>query len=199
MTDFDADIEEAVGIVTATEFSGDLDRMLPLVEALVAGWAQGRVRMESPEERRALAELHARLSAVVRQLNVATTAIEEVFRRHALATQARDLPLAGGQTVVYEAPKGSYHTDARAMRTALLAIAHTDGTITPEEVAGLFTEEVTVKVDHRKLNAIARKRGTAVAEAIDRHRVFRTPPPEQGKVRFPSMALTPAIPESTDG
>lgn len=180
-----ASAEPAFAIIPAPVFADDMERMLPLVESLVAGFAAGRVRMEDPSERLALVELRARILPVVERLQLAVTLIEKVFLQSALDTHAEKIRLPDDRVVAYEAPRGEYVTQAATLRSALAAIAHTDGTLSLSEVEEALAVVQTIKPNHTKLNSLAKRYGGDVAEAIAKHRQFVAPDPERGKVRFP--------------
>lgn len=167
------------------EFIADLERMLPLVQALVAGWSAGRVHMADPNDRAALVALRAAIVAVKDVLWSAQSVIERAFLDDAIARGATTTKLPDGRSVIYEPPRGEYVGDMRALRTALATIANLDGTVTMEEVDMALKEEVVVKPDHRRINAIAKRAGGSVAEAIAKHRQHVVPSGVQGKVRFP--------------
>lgn len=173
-----------MSVVPATEFSADMERMAPLVEALVSGFAAGRVRMEDPDERLALVLLHERLIPVIERLGMARTMIERVFLQYAVDQQADRVRLPDDRMVVYEQGRGSYTTDAVRLRTELMSIAALDGTVSQAEVNDALRVEETVTPNHTRLNALV-KRGGAVAEAIARHRQWVAPAATSGRVRFP--------------
>lgn len=175
----------AVEIVPAYMFTTDLERMAPLVDALVAGFAAGRVRMTDPAERLALVDLRARLVGVIGTLTDARNLIEQVFLQYAVEQKAAEVMLPDERRVHYEAARGEYITEAKKMRVALHALASLDGTVPPGEVDEALKEEVTIKPNHSKLNALAKKYGGTVAEVINANRTFVVPPPERGRVRFP--------------
>ena len=172
-------------IIPAPVFAEDMERMLPLVDALVAGFAAGRVRMEDPDERLALVELRRRVVPVIDRLELAVKMIDKVFLQYAVEENAERIRLPDDRLVMYDRPRGEYTTQAAPLRTALAAISRLDGSISMAEVDEALKVEQIVRPNHTKLNALAKRYGGAVKEAIDAHRTFIAPDPARGRVRFP--------------
>lgn len=189
--DFDGLDEELeqrqVSLVTAAEATDWLAPLSQQVEALVAGFAANRIRMTDPEQRAALVRMRAELDAVLEPLTLAKSTIDRVFLRYAVDAQAREVPIPGLGAVHYEPPKGQYVGQWAELRKALHAIGQLEGAPTPEEIDPAFTVVTEVKGNNTKLNALAKKYGGGVAEAIERHRTFVTPEAERGRVRFPEV------------
>lgn len=171
--------------VTAEAFIDDLVKLEPYVEALVAGFASGRIFMNQPSQRQALVELRAQILAVEGLLSTARTMIETVFKNALIDAGALSLPTPDGKEVTLEAARGDYVTKDQALYEALLAIARGSGDVPESEVHDAIRVATTYKANHAKLNAMAKKRGDAVAAVIAAHRTFVTPPAAAGRVRFP--------------
>lgn len=189
MTDFD-DLDEELAasqraLVTADEATQQLDALAPRVEALVAGLASNRIRMTDPRQRVDLVRLRAEILRVLEPLETARSMVDQVFLKYAVDSRAKEVPIPGMGAVVYEPPKGQYVGEWETMRAALHAIGQLDGAPTPEEIDPAFTVVTETKGNNTKLNALAKKYGGAVAEAIERHRQFVMPEPSRGRVRFP--------------
>lgn len=175
-----------VAVIRPPEFIADMERLLPLAEALVSGFAAGRVFMDDPEQRRQLVVLRDRIDAVVTTLHSAEAVIERAFKDTLIAAGARQIPVPDHQPVRFEPARGEYVGDFVVLRTELATMAAQTGVPPLEEVHLALTEVRTVKPDHRRLNAMHDRYGDEVAAIIDRHRQFVTPPAVAGRVRFPT-------------
>lgn len=174
-----------VAVVRAPEFSNDMERLLPLAEALVSGFAAGRVFMDDPEERRQLVVLRERIDAVVTTLGAAGAIIERAFKDTLVNAGAKAIPVPGLNPVKFEPARGEYVGDFAKLRAALAEMAASTGIPPLEEVHAALTEVRTVKPDHRRINAMRERYGAEVAAVIDRHRQFIDPPASAGRVVFP--------------
>lgn len=174
---------ELAPYVPAASFAAALARIHPDLEQTVAGFAQGRIRMDDPQERGDLADLHHELDRVIKLLAAVRSGIDTVFLTAARERNAKEIPLPEGRKVVYEAPRGSYTGDFRAMRRELAELAALHGDLPPDVVQDALREEVVVTPDHRKLNAIKARYGARAAAIIDGHRTFVVE--GTGRVRYP--------------
>lgn len=178
-------VEPATEPVTAEAFIDDLVKLEPYVEALVAGFSSGRIFMNQPSQRQALVDLHAQLEAVIGRLTSARLMIEHVFRDALVDKGAGAIPLPDGHEVILEPARGQYVTRDKELYEALLQVARTTGDVPEAEVHDAIRAVTEYKANHAKLNAMAKKRGSAVADIIAAHRTFVAPPASAGRVRFP--------------
>ena len=191
MDDLDDLLEQpkALVLVTPRQAVVSVASLREAAQALVAGLAANRIRMTDPQMRADLVALHEELAEAIQPLQLAKTTVERVFLMYAVDAQAKEVPIPGMGAVHYEAPRGEYIVQAKALRTALFEIHHLDGAPTVEEIdEALRVEEAPVKPNNTRLNALQKKYGGQVKEAIDQHRQFVAPPAENGRVRFPKAA-----------
>lgn len=170
-------------IVAPRAFAHALATMYPDLEQTVAGFASGRIRMDEPGDRGDLADLRYELDRVVKLLSSVRGAIDSVFLTAARERGAKEIPLPDDRKVVYEAPRGSYTGDFRAMRRELAELAALHGDLPPDIVQDALREEIVVTPDHRKLNAIKARYGARAGAIIDGHRTFVVE--GTGRVRYP--------------
>ena len=175
----------AVELVTAEAFIADLERLLPLVRTLVAGFSGNRIRMDSPAERERLFRLRSLATDVLSSLSLVPATIERVFLTAAISVGAEVVPVPGTSGVRYEKPKGEYVIQSRPLRVELLRISALDGSPTLEEIDAAIREVTTLKPNHTHINKLAKTYGGEVKAAIDKHRQWVAPEPERGRVRFP--------------
>ena len=176
----------AVELVPAGAFITDMERLEPLVTALVAGFAANRIRMDDAHVRAELVDLRSRLLRVIHPLRMTADTIERLFVMEAARLNAKVIGLGeDAGRVTYEPPRGEYVTSAPPLRRDLAALALAGEGITREEIDAALPEILTVKPNHTKLNALEKRYGGPVADAIRKHRQYVAPPPERGRVRFP--------------
>ena len=180
-----------VKVIPPEVFIEDMERLAPLVDALVSGFAAGRVFMGSPEQRRQLAVLWNRITAVTGTLSAASHVIETAFKNQAIEQGAKQIPVPGMLPVRFEQPRGSYTGDWATLRTELRRMALETGIPPLEDVERALREERVITPDHRVLNSLKDRYGGEVAETIDRLRQFIVPPPETGRVRMPAVKEEP--------
>lgn len=175
-------------LVTPAQAAAQVTGLKEAAEVLVAGLASNRIRMTDPKQRADLVRLHAELTEAIHPLALAKSTVERVFLMYAVDAQAKEVPIPGMGAVHYEAPRGEYIVQGKALRTALLELHHLDGAPTLEEIdEALRVEEAPVKANNTKLNALEKKYGGTVREAIGRLRQFVQPEAERGRVRFPKV------------
>jgi hypothetical protein len=156
-----------------------LDRELPTVSgiATVAADLRDMLRdMESfdmvratPSQRSQMVEWRYLLLDWIEPLRTWLNRLDAGWREAAERSGARQFPLhTGGVVSVDEAPT-TYSVQEQQLRSALLAHVR-DGLLAQEDVDRAITPMTTYKVDNRVLNTLARNRGTAVAETIEKYR-----------------------------
>lgn len=188
LSDDDLVVAPAVEIVTAPEFSADIERMLPYVEALVRGFAANRIRMTDTQERADLVTLRGHAQQIRDLLGLVTATIERVFATYAAEAEATTIPLGEGRRpVLFEKHRTEYVTRADELRRALLALHHTSGAPTEHEIEKAVKVVVTHVPDHRALNALVTKYGGEVKAAIEANRTRPEADPAKGRVRFPEL------------
>jgi hypothetical protein len=192
MTDED-DLDELLAqpgavttIITAPEADEAIRALEPRLAELVAGFAQGRIRMTDAQQRAQLVALRESARAAQEPLRLIADTIEKVFLTYAVEAGAKEVPIPGAGPVRYEAPRGEYVADWRALRSALIQANLDTGAPTLAEIEQAFSEEVIVKGNNTRLNGLATRYGGEVAEAIRAHRQYVAPGPEKGRVRFPA-------------
>lgn len=175
-------------LITPAQATAKVSGLKEAAEVLVAGLASNRIRMTDPQQRADLVRLHAELEEAIQPLALAKSTVERVFLMYAVDAQAKEVPIPGMGAVHYEAPRGEYIVQGKALRAALLEMHHLDGAPTLEEIdEALRIEEAPVKANNSKLNALEKKYGGGVREAIGRFRQFVQPEAERGRVRFPKV------------
>lgn len=175
-------------LITPAQATTSVAALKEAAEILVAGLASNRIRMTDPKQRADLVRLHAELTEAIQPLALAKSTVERVFLMYAVDAQAKEVPVPGMGAVRYEPPRGEYVVQSKALRTALYEIHHLDGAPTAAEIdEALHVEEAPIKANNTKLNALEKKYGGAVREAIARYRQFVQPDAERGRVRFPDV------------
>lgn len=175
-------------LVTPAQATTTVAGLKEAAEALVAGLASNRIRMDDPQQRADLVRLHAVLGEAIQPLALASSTVERVFLMYAVDAQAKEVPIPGMGAVHYEAPRGEYIVQGKALRAALLELHHLDGAPTLQEIdEALRVEEAPVKANNTKLNALEKKYGGRVRDEIERLRQFVAPAAERGRVRFPKV------------
>jgi hypothetical protein len=154
------------------------------VRGILADYEAGPVATMKPEERAQQVALYWMLRALESPVKIRREAIEHAFKMAFAELGGDQLKLPGGGTVRYEAARPTITVRADSLRRELRKLVPT-GAVSEADIEGAFKVVTTVEADNRKLNALHKHGGTAVAEVIDAHRT-RTPPSIlQGKVRFP--------------
>lgn len=172
-------------IITAEEADEAIRALEPRLAELMAGFAQGRIRMTDAQQRARLVALREAARAAQEPLRLIADTIERVFLVYAVDSKAKEVTIPGSGPVRYEAPRGEYVANWRALRSALIQANLDTGAPTLEEIDQAFSEETIVKGNNTRLNGLASRYGGEVREAIEHHRQYVAPGPEKGRVRFP--------------
>lgn len=133
-------------------------------------------------DRAMLADLHGVLAELEKGVHGRRVGIEHAFRVAAVALQADQVRLADGY-VALTPGAGMWATREQALRRELEE-AVSLGDLSTEEMDEAIAVTVAYKVNHARLNYLARHRGARVAAAIERHRQRREADPLSAKVTF---------------
>jgi hypothetical protein len=182
--------QNALVLVTPKQATVVAEALADAAEAMVRGLTANRIRMTDPQQRADLVELREELNAAIEPLTLARDTIDRVFLIFAVESKAREVAIPGGPAVHYEAARGQYVVQAPELRARLLELSLLDGAPTREEVDEALPEErvVSVKANNTHLNALVKRYGGNVAEAVAQMRQFVMPHPHKGRVRFPERS-----------
>lgn len=181
-------VREPVELVTAADFTADLERWMPLAQALVRGFAANRIRMSDVEQRHDLVVLRARAAAIRELLGLVTGTVDRVFAAYAAETEATTIPLGEGRKpVLYDKPRADWVTQAEPLRRELLRLSALDGAPTADEIEKAIKPVIEFVPDHRTLNSLATRYGGDVRAAIEKYRVRPEIDPAKGRAKFPEV------------
>ena len=164
------------------ELRTELVPLADTIRATISDIALIPIARATPEQRTQLVELRTVLDAARGDLSTWVDAIDISFRRAAIETQANEFVLADG-IVTVEPPRGEWVVNVPALRDELKAFA-ASGVISQEEFDSIFKTEVVTKADGNRLRYFGEHRGTELAEAIARNRVWKQGDPNAAKVKI---------------
>jgi hypothetical protein len=159
--------------------------LVPLAETLratIADIALIPVASATKAQRSELIALRGKLDRARADLSTWVDAIDISFRRAALETGATEFVLDDG-VVKIEQQRGEWVVNVPALHAELNELA-AHGLLSQEELASIFTTVVIEKADNSRLNYFASKRGTELAEAIGRGRMWKAGDPTAARVRI---------------
>ncbi len=134
------------------------------------------------DAREELVQAHIALTRIEQGVKARRLSIELAFKRAAIEADADQVRTAGGHVKVTDRPS-TYETRGHELRDQLQTLVHA-GHLTLDEVDEAVAVIVSYKPDHRKLNTLARHRGSEVQAAIEGNRVKVEPDPLAARVSF---------------
>jgi len=149
--------------------------------ANVSGYDLARA---TPAQRREIVDFRAWLLDTMDPIKTWLDRIDHMWRLAGEKTGARQFPVGDGESVRLEDPPSTYVVQEQQLRTRLLELER-DGLVTREEIDEAVTTVISYKSDNRRLNALARNRGDAVAEAIEEFRTKVEAQPGRERVSYP--------------
>jgi hypothetical protein len=164
-------------IVVATEVLADFRTAIGALQRL------GDIPLETPDQRQLAVKLWNRLAPIETTVGLWRSMLEARFRDFLQREGASRATLPDGRFVSWEAPPATWQADGHAIRQALEPLV-VQGVLTQEQVDEAAWAEVSYRVNHTKLNALAARYGTRVQDAIEAHR-HKVPSSGPGKVVLP--------------
>lgn len=173
-------------ILTPPEHPADV--LLPVVEQLktaVLAQPLGSLSLATPEDRRAVVQLHETLVDLNSLIRARIQGIDMMVKRAFSESRVRRLYYdEHAAPIGYEPEPNAYVVDdPEKLRQELGRLV--PDTLTHEEVDEAVHPEVYWKLNQAKLNTLAR-RGEAVEQIINAHRTVREKDPLGGSLKWPA-------------
>lgn len=169
---------------------GALERLLPQLREALALAELPPIESMTPEERGLFVALREILERLDNAVKTRMLAIDVAFRAGLERMGAKELPIPGYTALLYTPAEGKWIVRADALLEEFHELVHA-GVLTQEDIDKTFERVTTVKADNRVLNALARKRGKDVDDAIQRHREWQEAT-GQGRLTYPKRKEVPS-------
>lgn len=163
--------------------------LLPVVEQVktaVLAQPLSSLSLETPADRKALIQLHETLVDLNSLIRARISGIDMLVKRHFGDSKVRRLYWDERQAPIGYEPEPNAYVVAEPEKLRQALGKFVPDTLTHEEVDEAVHPQIEWRLNHAKLNALAR-RGEAIAVVVEEHRAVKEKDPLGGRLNWPTV------------